>query len=147
MIRIPHRKRVECVGEPHESSEACLTRRVVAAVEDLLFRSKISETANTLGVEALFPRSPKRLVEKIHESPPDLLVLDLNSARFEPLQLLKQLKSDEASRGVPVVGFLSHVNKDLAVAARESGCDRVVARSAFTKDLPEILAGDSGTGV
>jgi hypothetical protein len=46
-----------------------------------------------------------------------------------------------------VVGFLSHVNKDLAVAARESGCDRVVARSAFTKDLPEILAGDSGTGV
>ena len=132
---------------PHERSEACLTRRVVAAVEDLLFRSKISETANTLGVEALFPRSPKKLVEKIHESPPDLLVLDLNSARFEPLQLLKQLKSDEASRGVPVVGFLSHVNKDLAVAARESGCDRVVARSAFTKDLPEILAGDSGTGV
>jgi CheY-like chemotaxis protein len=124
-----------------------LARRVVAAVEDLLFRSKISETANTLGVEALFPRSPKKLVEKIHESPPDLLVLDLNSARFEPLQLLKQLKSDEASRGVPVVGFLSHVNKDLAVAARESGCDRVVARSAFTKDLPEILAGDSGTGV
>ena len=124
-----------------------MTRRVVAAVEDLLFRSKISETANTLGVEALFPRSPKKLVEKIHESPPDLLVLDLNSARFEPLQLLKQLKSDEASRGVPVVGFLSHVNKDLAVAARESGCDRVVARSAFTKDLPEILAGDSGTGV
>ena len=124
-----------------------MTRRVVAAVEDLLFRSKIAETANTLGVEALFPRSPKKLVEKIHESPPDLLVLDLNSARFEPMQLLKQLKSDEASRGVPVVGFLSHVNKDLAVAARESGCDRVVARSAFTKDLPEILAGDSGTGV
>ena len=124
-----------------------MTRRVVAAVEDLLFRSKISETANTLGVEALFPRSPKKLVEKIHEFPPDLLVLDLNSARFEPLQLLKQLKSDEASRGVPVVGFLSHVHKDLAVAARESGCDRVVARSAFTKDLPEILAGDSGTGV
>jgi CheY-like chemotaxis protein len=124
-----------------------LARRIVAAVEDLLFRSKISETANTLGVEALFPRSPKKLVEKVHESPPDLLVLDLNSARFEPLQLLEQLKADEASRGVPVVGFLSHVQKDLAVAARESGCDRVVARSAFTRELPEILAGASGTGV
>ena len=124
-----------------------MARKVVAAVEDLLFKSKISETASTLGVEALFPRSPKKLVEKVHESPPDLLVLDLNSARFEPLQLLKQLKSDEASRSVPVVGFLSHVQKDLAVAARESGCDRVVARSAFTRDLPEILAGDGGTGV
>ena len=124
-----------------------MAQKVVAAVEDLLFRSKISQTAEQLGVEASFPRSPKKLVEQAAKSPPDLLVLDLNSARFEPLQLLKQLKSDEASRGVPVVGFLSHVNKDLAVAARESGCDRVVARSAFTKDLPEILAGDNDTGV
>ena len=123
-----------------------MARRVVAAVEDLLFRSKISETANALGVEALFPRSGKKLIERIYESPPDLLVLDLNSARFNPLQLLEQLKSDEVSRGVPVVGFLSHVQKDLAVAARESGCDRVMARSAFTRDLPEILAGGSDGG-
>ena len=118
----------------------------MAAVEDLLFRSKISETANTLGVEALFPRSREKLVERIYESPPDLLVLDLNSARFEPLELLKRLKSDEATRDVPVVGFLSHVQKDLAIAARESGCDRVMARSAFTRELPEILAGDGSGG-
>jgi hypothetical protein len=45
------------------------------------------------------------------------------------------VKSDEATREISTVGFLSHVQKDLAVAAREAGCDRVVARSAFTKDL------------
>ncbi len=118
-----------------------LARRVMAAVEDLLFRSKISETASTLGVEALFPRSKDKLVEQAAASPPDLLVLDLNSMRFEPLKLLRHLKSDETLRDVPVVGFLSHVQKDLAVAARDSGCDRVMARSAFTRDLPEILAG------
>ena len=117
-----------------------LARRVVAAVEDLLFRSKISETARTLGVEALFPRSPKKLMTEVQSSPPDLLVLDLNSARFEPLQLLQDLKSDDTSKGVPVVGFLSHVQKVLAVAAREFGCDRVMARSAFTRDLPDILS-------
>ncbi len=119
-----------------------MAQRVVAAVEDLLFRSKISETANTLGIEATFPRSPKKLVEQATRFAPDLLVLDLNSARFEPLELLERLKSDEATRDIPVVGFLSHVQKDLALAARDSGCDRVMARSAFTKDLPKILAGD-----
>jgi PleD family two-component response regulator len=118
-----------------------VTRRVLAAVEDLLFRSKISETASTLGIEAAFPRSPKKLLEALRESPPDLLILDLNSARFEPLALLQTMKSEEATRDVPTVGFLSHVQKDLAVAAREAGCDRVVARSAFTRDLPRILAG------
>jgi len=121
-----------------------VTRRVLAAVEDLLFKSKISETANALGIEASFPRSPKKFVEQAAGSPPDLLVLDLNSARFEPLVLLGQLKSNETLRSVPVVGFLSHVQKDLAVAARECGCDRVMARSAFTKELPGILVGGSG---
>jgi PleD family two-component response regulator len=112
-----------------------VARRVLAAVEDLLFKSKISETASTLGIEASFPRNPKPLLEALRESPPDLLVLDLNSARFEPLSLLRSVKSDEATSDVPTVGFLSHVQKDLAVAAREAGCDRIVARSAFTKDL------------
>ena len=118
-----------------------MARRVLAAVEDLLFKSKISETAGQLGVEASFPRCPERLLDALRESPPDLLVLDLNSARFEPLALLQAVKSDEDLGRVPTVGFLSHVQKDLAVAAREYGCDRVVARSAFTRDLPQILAG------
>ena len=116
-----------------------MTRRVLAAVEDLLFRSKISETAEQLGIEARFPRSPKKLLEALRESPPDLLVLDLNSARFEPLDILRTVKSDEV--GIPTVGFLSHVQRDLAVAAREAGCDHVMARSAFTRDLPGILSG------
>ena len=120
-----------------------MTRRVLAAVEDLLFKSKVSETASTLGIEASFPRNPKRLLEALHESPPDLLVLDLNSARFEPLSLLRSVRSEEATSDVPTVGFLSHVQKDLAVAAREAGCDRIVARSAFTRDLPQILAGST----
>ncbi len=116
-----------------------MTRRVLAAVEDLLFRSKISETAEQLGIEAKFPRNRRKLLEALRESPPDLLVLDLNSARFEPLDLLRTVKSDEV--GIPTVGFLSHVQRDLAVAAREAGCDHVMARSAFTRDLPKILAG------
>ena len=118
-----------------------MARKVLAAVEDLLFRSKISETASTLGIEASFPRNPRKLLEALRESPPDLLVLDLNSARFEPLTILRTVKSEEATEDVSTGGFLSHVQKDLAVAAREAGCDRVVARSAFTRDLPRILAG------
>jgi len=124
-----------------------MARRVLAAVEDLLFKSKISETADQLGIEARFPRSQKRLLDALRESPPDLLVLDLNSSRFEPLELLQTVKSEAVTRQVSTLGFLSHVQKDLAVAAKEAGCDRVMARSAFTRDLPKILAGgEAGVG-
>ena len=115
-------------------------------MEDLFFKSKILQTAEALDVEAAFPRSPKKLVDEARGSAPDLLVLDLNSTRFEPLMLLRELKSNEATKDVPVVGFLSHVQKDLAIVARESGCDRVMARSAFSRKLPEILAGDGSGG-
>src|SRR5918992_2853346 len=97
-----------------QSTEANLTRTVLAAVEDLLFRSKISETASSLGIEATFPRNPRRLLDALRDSPPDLLVLDLNSARFEPLTLLRDVRSDEVTREIPTVGFLSHVQKDPA---------------------------------
>ena len=123
-----------------------MTRRVLAAVEDLLFRSKISETADVVGVETAFPRNPKKLLEALRASPPDLLVLDLNSARFEPLELLRIVNSDSALQDVRTVGFLSHVQGDLALAARESGCDRVMARSAFVENLPRVLSGDGGVG-
>ena len=119
-----------------------MARRVLAAVEDLLFRSKISETAQAVGVEAAFPRNPKKLLEELRTAPPDLLVLDLNSTRFEPLELLRTVNSDAALREVSTVGFLSHVQAGLALAAREAGCDRVMARSAFVENLPRIVSGD-----
>lgn len=118
-----------------------MTRKIVAAMEDLLFKSKILETANSLEIEAKFPRSTNKLLDALRDSPPDLLVLDLNSSRFEPLELLRTVKSDPELENIPTVGFLSHVQRDLALSARESGCDKVVARSAFTKNLPEILGG------
>lgn len=118
------------------------TQRVMAAVEDLMFKSKISETASTLGVEASFPRSPQKLLDAARTSPPDLLILDLASARFEPLKLLRSLASDAELSDIPTVGFLPHVEKDLARAAREAGCDKIMARSAFTKDLPQVVSGE-----
>lgn len=118
-------------------------RRVLAAVEDLMFRGRIQAFAASQDVETTFPRSPKKLLDAAHASRPDLLILDLNAERFEPLGLLQNLKADAELKSVPVVGYLSHVQKDLAVAAREFGCDRIMARSAFVKDLPRILAGDT----
>src|SRR5262249_52941578 len=43
--------------------------------------------------------------------------------------------------GVPrVVAFLSHVQTELADAARSAGATEVLARSEFSRRLPEILS-------
>ncbi|HZB45304.1 MAG TPA: hypothetical protein VE360_08675, partial [Pyrinomonadaceae bacterium] len=73
---------------------------------------------------------------------PDLIILDLNSEKLDPLGLAKDIKADEQLRGVPLVGFLSHVQTDLMRLAQAAGVDQVLPRSAFTKFLPEILTGE-----
>jgi hypothetical protein len=45
---------------------------------------------------------------------------------------------------VPVIGFASHVDRDLMAAARSAGCPQVLARSAFFRRVPELLAGGPG---
>ncbi|QYJ15809.1 hypothetical protein Rxycam_01637 [Rubrobacter xylanophilus DSM 9941] len=118
-----------------------MTRKtpILAAVEDLLFRSRIQKTAEALGLRAEFPRRRENLLEALRSSPPDLLILDLDSPRFRPLELLRE--AGDALSGVEVVGFVPHVRGDLATAARRAGCDRVMARGAFVEELPSLLSG------
>ena len=44
------------------------------------------------------------------------------------------------AQAMPVIGFLSHVNADAAREARNAGCGQILARSAFVRDLPQLLA-------
>ena len=49
------------------------------------------------------------------------------------------MRADPALAAIPTVGFASHVQTDVIEAARRAGVGEVLARSAFTQRLPEIL--------
>jgi len=110
--------------------------RVVALIDDLFFQMKLAETAKHLGVEVKVATTPEAL-QTLLEPPPKLLIVDLNS-RSQPIATIQRLRADK--NGVRVVGFLSHVQTELAAQARAAGCDEVMPRSAFTQNLAAILA-------
>lgn len=116
-----------------------MSRYVIAAVDDMFFASKIRATAEYLALEIRFPRSADALVAAAREDPPSLIIVDLHSQRCEPFSLAERLKADEETRVIPLLGFFSHVQTALERRAKESGFDRVMPRSAFTKNLSEIL--------
>ena len=117
--------------------------RIVAAVDDLFFASKIRGTAEQAGLRADFPRGADALLSAAgDEDPPRLFVFDLHAQRYGDLfALAARLKRDERLRAVPLVGFFSHVHTELQRRALEAGFDKVLPRSAFTKNLPDILQG------
>jgi CheY-like chemotaxis protein len=113
---------------------------ILVVVDDLLFRSKISSAAKATGVQIKAATSLDAALERAREERPSLIVLDLDSARTQPLELLRRLADDPQLADVPTVGFVSHVHADLIRGARDAGIGEVLARSAFVAALPRILA-------
>ena len=114
---------------------------VIALVEDLMFLSRIREAARGSGVEVVPVRSLPELLEA-GRTTPRLVVLDLDSPRLPALEAVQALRQEPALARVPVVGFLSHVEADLARRAREAGCTRVMARGAFVREIAGLLGND-----
>jgi CheY-like chemotaxis protein len=112
---------------------------ILAVLDDLMFTSKIKTAAGQLGVTVSFARSADAALGAMTSAPPSLVILDLNNARIDPLGLVASMKANPALAGIPTVGFVSHVQTDLIQAARAAGVGEVLARSAFTQQLGEIL--------
>ncbi len=119
-----------------------MNRRVIAAVSDMLFASKIRGTAEHLNVTVDFARTEAGLFDYAKTEVPSLFILDLHETRFDPFALAARLKADEQLRAVPVVAFFSHVETELRRKALEAGVEHVLPRSVFTQRLGEILSGE-----
>jgi DNA-binding NarL/FixJ family response regulator len=106
-------------------------------VDDLFFQSKIVETARHAGVALKLCGTADAFLAEIAKSAPALAIVDLN-ARSNPLDALERLHS--SGNQVPVIGYLSHVQTELAERAKAAGCREVMPRSKFTMNLATILS-------
>ena len=112
---------------------------ILVAVDDLLFGSKIRATAKQNGVDLTFARTPSEILGQARALRPALLIVDLNSAKADPIATITALKQDPDLASIRTLGFVSHVHTDVINAARHAGVDEVMARSAFAGQLAEIL--------
>lgn len=111
-------------------------RPVHALVADLFFRARIETTASALGVPVAFARDRAELEAGLGDGPA-LVLVDLGHAAADPPGAIAALKARDPAPAV--VAFGSHVDGPALAAAREAGADRVLARSAFTERLPDLL--------
>jgi len=122
-----------------------LSKRVLAVVNDLFFSVKLTEAAKRSGLALEFVKEGKDLMEKAGERP-SLIIFDLNFEAVQPLKLITKLKATPDTKGISLIGYLSHVQVELKQQAQEAGCDMVMARSAFSQNLPQIFKRHSGIG-
>ena len=116
---------------------------IVYCCADLMYATKIRSTCESLGVVSRPARNAEMLqarLEQIDDGKPNapiaavLIDLDLGE---DALPLIQQVKAH--SPGVPVIAWGPHVLVDLLEAAQQAGADPVMARGAFTAQLPGII--------
>ena len=119
-------------------------KKILAVVDDLLFTVKISDAAKRVGLDAEFLKSEKDVVERATQEKPLLIILDLNANSVQPLKLIEKLKGNGDLKQISLIAFLSHVQGELKQKAQEAGANMVMARSAFSQNLQQILKRHAG---
>jgi len=106
---------------------------IVYWVQDLLFTSKIRETARVKGLAVEAARDLAQLVAAAPKA--SVMILDLR--RPGALEAIGAIKA--ASATVKIVGFVDHEAVDMFEQARALGC-QTLAKGKFSSDLPNLLS-------
>ena len=122
-----------------------MQKQVLAVLTDLFFSVKLSEAAKRNGLALEFVKEASEVLEKA-KAKPSLIVFDLNFEAVNPLQIIAKLKSSPETKGISLIGYLSHIQADLKMQAQEAGCDMVLARSALSQNMSIIFKRHSGIG-
>lgn len=112
--------------------------RILVAVHDLMFTSKINSVAKGHEV-AWLPRGTS-VQAKAKEWKPEVLLIDLGNAALKAAESIAALKADPETKGIQVLGYVGHTEESIIAAAQAAGCDQIFSKGEFSRRLPELLA-------
>ena len=90
-------------------------QRVVALVSDLIFQTKITATAEQLGISVRIVRTTRDAAAAAERA--SGLIIDLNLSPDDALTALRQMKSEYPN--LPIVAFCAHVETELIAQAQK----------------------------
>lgn len=109
----------------------------IALVSDLMFSTKITHAARSVGVEVRAVSSGQALAEALDEGDVPLVMVDMTVASDQAAAGIESCVSREPRP--TIIAFYPHVQSDLREAAETAGADLIMPRSKFDAQLPQLL--------
>jgi CheY-like chemotaxis protein len=107
--------------------------------KDLFFASRVTATARALGGEVCIVGSGEKLIEQFAENC-RLVLIDLDAPVADISSVVSTLR-ERSGDSLAVIAFGSHVHEARLEAARQAGCDAVLTRGQFDRQMAEFLKG------
>ncbi len=115
-----------------------MSLHTIALVSDLMFSSKITATANSVGASVAIVRTLEQLENELTSNPATTVIIDLEATAADPIDAITHCVNTQPKPRV--IAFGPHVNVDLLTKAKQAGADEVMPRGAFTANLPQLLS-------
>lgn len=104
-----------------------------------MMRSRIESGLEIAGYRLRVVGGPTRLTEALADGPPACLLIDLE-AGDDAIEIIRALRTNPGTTGVPLAAFAGHTRDDLIAMAREAGADPVVARGQAAMGTGKVVA-------
>jgi len=111
---------------------------VLYLTSDLMFSSQATGVIRSLGGAIEILATGAELVQRAATQHAQLVILDLSMAGIQPKNIVESLR-DLAHPPGAIVAYAPHVHEQKLAAATAAGCDEVLSRGAFHRELEQIV--------
>ncbi len=97
--------------------------KVLLVEDNEMNRDMLSRRLTRRGFEVVFAVNGKQGVDLARSEKPDIILMDMSLPIMDGWEATRCVKSDDATRSVPVIGLTAHAMSGDREKAIEAGCD------------------------
>lgn len=114
-------------------------KTICVVADDMFFSSKIENAAKDFDIGVIKVKNREEFLGKIEGKTIDLVIIDLASRKIDAEKIFAELKNSKKHGKVFCIGYLPHVERELADKFRKEGVDLVIPRSKFSREMSTII--------
>lgn len=114
------------------------SKKVAFLTRDLLFSSRVTGATANDETQVLVVSTSADLLKLVSASPVALVLIDLNTPGIDVNHLVPQLNQITGNPGA-ILAFGPHVHRAKLAAAAAAGCDQVLTRGEFDREMKNVL--------
>ena len=97
--------------------------KVLLVEDNEMNRDMLSRRLTRRGFQVIFAVDGQQGVDLARSERPDIILMDMSLPVIDGWEATRRVKSDDATRGVPVIGLTAHAMAGDREKAIDAGCD------------------------
>lgn len=121
-------------------TKSATAKKILVVEDDADVREVISATLKDAGYEVLEAEHAFAAICAMVRAGADLVLTDIRMPIIDGLGLVRELKSHEDTRHVPIVAVTGFDTPESRTAAREAGCAGYITKPIDVREFPNQVA-------